>query len=178
VCERVRRLKLVEMLKRAARSVSFAQGLRELENDCAKENCGFRFPPDLREFLQTALPIGFSFPDWRLQDDARIRESLWLLSNGALFDVGRNDFLLPDRGIRPTGMEGAKAVAIVRFDELPRLTVVFGRRMIPDQPHETGDPISKVKENGSSFSCRVLPTALDRGVLSAISRMTLAHRTI
>jgi hypothetical protein len=134
------------MLKGATRCVVFADGLTDSEIALAEENYGFRFPPDLREFLQTALPIGFPFPDWRLEDDVKIRELLHLPLDGVLFDVEKNDFWLPEWGPRPTQMEEAKAVAMEHLDEAPRLVPVYGHRMIPDRPHQAGNPVLSVHQ--------------------------------
>jgi hypothetical protein len=75
-------LDLIDLLKNAKCSVAFSEGLTDAEIGRAEENYGFRFPVDLRDFLQTALPKGFPFPDWRLEDDAGIRELLGLPMHG------------------------------------------------------------------------------------------------
>lgn len=127
-------------------SVAFAQGLTDREIACAEENYGIQFPPDLREFLQTALPIGFPFPDWRLQNDAKVRELLDAPSHGVLFDVERNNFWLPEWGPRPTEIEEAKALARKYLDEAPRLIPVYSHRMIPDWPNQSGNPVLSVHQ--------------------------------
>ena len=68
---------LIELMEGAKRGLSFAEGLSDAEVHSAEENYGFQFPPDLRAFLQTALPLGSPpFPNWRLADDPYIREAL------------------------------------------------------------------------------------------------------
>jgi len=49
---------LIELMEGAKRGLSFAEGLSDAEVHGAEENYGFQFPPDLRDFLQTALPLG------------------------------------------------------------------------------------------------------------------------
>ncbi len=43
--------------------VEFAPGLSDREIAAVEKRFKFRFPPDLRAFLQTALPSGPQFPD-------------------------------------------------------------------------------------------------------------------
>src|SRR5829696_9043834 len=45
--------------------VEFDPNLTDPEVIAVEGRFGFQFPPDLREFLQTALPRGPQFPDWR-----------------------------------------------------------------------------------------------------------------
>src|SRR5215213_5581205 len=44
-------------------------GLTDAEVIAVEGRFSFQFPPDLREFLQTALPLGPKFPDWRSGDE-------------------------------------------------------------------------------------------------------------
>ena len=41
------------------------EGLSDQEIGDAEDIYGFRFPPDLRELLQSGLPTGRGFVDWR-----------------------------------------------------------------------------------------------------------------
>ena len=54
---------LVSVLK--THGVEFSDPLTERETVSVENGFGFTFPNDLRAFLQTALPIGGHFPDWR-----------------------------------------------------------------------------------------------------------------
>ncbi len=56
--------------------VAFDAGLTNAEVIAAETKFAFRFPPDLRAFLQTALPRGRRLPDWRSGDEAELRD--WL----------------------------------------------------------------------------------------------------
>jgi hypothetical protein len=58
------------------RGVTFVAGLSDAEILAIEARFGFRFPPDLRAFLQTELPQGERFPDWRSGNEADLRE--WL----------------------------------------------------------------------------------------------------
>ena len=135
---------LIELLKEA--SVAFAAGLSDAEISRAEENYGFQFPLDLREFLQTALPKGFPFPDWRSGEDARIRDLLRLPLDGVLFDVERNEFWLPEWGPRPVRIEDARALAEEHVKKAPRLIPIYAHRMMPDRPHRAGNPVISVHQ--------------------------------
>lgn len=62
---------LVEQLRNCG--VEFDAALTDAEVRATETRFGFRFPPDLREFLQTALPRGSRFPDWRSGDGVNRR---------------------------------------------------------------------------------------------------------
>jgi len=47
------------------RGVELAPGLSDAELAAAEDRVGYRFPPDLRSFLQAALPRAEGMPDWR-----------------------------------------------------------------------------------------------------------------
>ena len=92
---------MIRLLEGAKRGLRFADGLSDAEVLRAEENYGFEFPPDLRGFLQTALPLGVPFPYWRTAEDTSIREQLGLPLQGVLFDV-EHGVWLPEWGQRPT----------------------------------------------------------------------------
>ena len=54
---------LIELLD--AKNVIFADGLTDAEVLQIESRRGFRFPDDLRDFLQTAVPTGYHFTKWR-----------------------------------------------------------------------------------------------------------------
>jgi len=137
---------LIELLQCARQSVSFSEGLTDAEVARAEENYGFRFPHDLRGFLQTALPRGFPFPDWRAGEDARIRELLRLPLDGILFDVAENDFWLPEWGSRPGCIEEARAVVKEHVRKAPQLIPIYAHRMMPDRPQRAGNPVISVHQ--------------------------------
>ena len=53
---------IVQMKKRG---IAFDAGLSDSEIAATETQFGFRFPPDLRLFLQAGLPKGTQFPNWR-----------------------------------------------------------------------------------------------------------------
>ena len=137
---------LVELLKNAKQSVAFAEGLSDSEVERAEERYEFQFPPDLREFLQTAMPKGSPFPNWRSEQQSEIRDMLRLPIHGVLFDVERNDFWLPEWGPKPIQIADAKMVAEELMGKAPRLIPVYGPRMIPDRPCLAGTPVFSVHQ--------------------------------
>ncbi len=72
--------------------VEFDAGLTDAEVALVESWFSFRFPPDLRAFLQTALPRGPQFPDWRSGDKAILRDWLDRPRQGVLSDIEHNGF--------------------------------------------------------------------------------------
>jgi hypothetical protein len=60
---------LIALLEGAKRGLHFGEGLSDAGVQRAEESYGVRILPDLRAFLQTALPLGSPFPNWRIADD-------------------------------------------------------------------------------------------------------------
>src|SRR5829696_5935359 len=81
--------------------IQFDAGLSDAEVAATESRFGFRFPPDLKAFLQSALPRGEQFPDWRSGDEAALRDWLDLPRRGVLFDIEHNGFWLDEWGPRP-----------------------------------------------------------------------------
>lgn len=130
----------------AVHRIEFGDGLTDAEIVAVESQFGFRFLPDLREFLQTALPRGPQFPDWRSADEAVLRDWLDLPRQGVLFDVKHNAFWLKEWGPRPGSLEEALRVASALVSSAPRLVPVYGHRMIPDEPHLPGNPVFSVHQ--------------------------------
>jgi hypothetical protein len=97
--------------------VEFDAGLTDDEVIVVERRFGFQFPPDLREFLQTALPRGLNFPDWRFGDEAELRDWLDLPRQGVLFDVEHNGFWLDSflRHATELGATQAVTTTTIRF---------------------------------------------------------------
>ncbi|HEY0554341.1 MAG TPA: SMI1/KNR4 family protein [Thermoanaerobaculia bacterium] len=126
--------------------IEFAPGLTDAEIDRVESCFGFRFPPDLREFLQTALPRGPQFPDWRSGDEATLRDWLDVPRQGILFDIEHIGFWLEEWGPCPVSLDDALKVASELIAAAPRLIPIFGHRMIPDEPHLPGNPVFSVHQ--------------------------------
>src|SRR5262245_12201831 len=111
-----------------SRGVPFDPGLTDVEVAAAESRFAFRFPPDLREFLQTALPRGRHFPDWRAGGEAELRDWLDLPRQGIVFDVEHNAFWLEEWGPRPETLAEAKQVAERLVAAAPRLIPIYQHR--------------------------------------------------
>ena len=126
--------------------VEFEAGLSDQEVARAEVTFGFRFPPDLRGLLQTALPRGPEFPDWRSGDETQLREWLDQPREGILFDIEHNNFWLPEWGERPEALTDALEAASNLVRSAPKLIPIYSHRMIPDEPHLPGNPVFSVHQ--------------------------------
>jgi hypothetical protein len=128
------------------RGIEFDVGLTDAEIVATEGRFGFRFPPDLRAFLQTALPKGERFPNWRSGNEADLRDWLDLPRQGILFDIEHNSFWLDEWGPRPDSLADAKRVASELIAGAPTLIPIFIHRMMPDAPHLAGNPVFSVHQ--------------------------------
>jgi hypothetical protein len=134
------------VLRIKSRGIAFDAGLTDSEVVAVESRFEFRFPPDLRAFLQTALPSGERFPDWRAGDEVHLRDWLDLPRQGVLFDVEHNGFWLDEWGVRPKTVAKAK-LAVDRFVAVaPRLIPIYMHRMMPAEPHQPGNPVFSVHQ--------------------------------
>jgi hypothetical protein len=134
------------ILQMRERGIAFDSGLTDPEVAAVEARFGFRFPPDLRAFLQMALPRGEKFPDWRAAPEATLREWLDLPLKGILFDIEHNGFWLQEWGTRPPSLAEAKRVAEGLVAAAPRLIPIYIHRMMPDEPHLPGNPVFSVHQ--------------------------------
>lgn len=129
----------------------FAQGLADAEFLEIEKYFGFKFPPDLRDFLKCGVPVSQenrapSFPrrdDWRAHIDYIIDRLQWPYE-GMCFDIEHNVFWMPGWGARPESTAEACAIAKQHIEQSPTLIPIYGHRYIPDQPHEAGNPVFSV----------------------------------
>ncbi|AWM36438.1 hypothetical protein GobsT_57590 [Gemmata obscuriglobus] len=121
--------------------VELAPGLTTAELARAEERVGCRFPPDLRSFLQTGLPTGRGWPDWRNPESEYIAYRLAWPEQQMLFDIERNKWWPPVWGPRPPALAEAFAVGCERLRSEPKLIPVFGHRFLPAEPDEAGNPV-------------------------------------
>jgi len=126
--------------------VVFHSGLTDAEVLTVESRFEFRFPPDLRAFLQAGLPVGCDFPDWRDDDESALREWLDLPRRGILFDIEHNGFWLNDWGTRPSTLSEAQRIAGLLISEAPKLIPIYKHRMMPSEPHLAGNPVFSVHQ--------------------------------
>jgi hypothetical protein len=125
--------------------IEFAPGLTDMEISVVESHLKFCFPPDLRAFLQTALPCGAGFPDWREPDFTSLQEWFEMPLEGILFDVKHN-FWLDEWGTRPEMLGDALELVTDLFHSAPRLIPIYSHRMMPAEPHLAGNPVFSVHQ--------------------------------
>ena len=128
------------------RAIQFDEGLSDAEVNGAEYRFGLQFPPDLRAFLQSGLPRGPEFPDWRGGDETQLRDWLDLPRQGILFDIQHNGFWLSEWGPRPSDFAEAVRIANELVAKAPKLIPVFIHRMMPDEPRKAGNPVFSVHQ--------------------------------
>lgn len=134
---------------------------------------GFRFPPDLLEFL---LQRRFArSPDWT-KDGPKIRELLDWPLQGTLLDIERFDAWPAFWGPRPDKLEDRIRTAERLVRAAPKLIPLGPNHFMPETPHEPGNPVfrvflSEVRYSGSTLADYVqrltTPGALRRPVAGA-----------
>lgn len=135
---------IVELL--TAVGVSFQPGLSDTEISGVEARFGFAFPPDLRAFLQTALPCSDGFPNWRGESESSLRDRLNQPREGVLFDVEYNAFWLEEWGPQPSLPQDGLRVAGTLIAAAPKLIPVYRHRMLPATPHLPGNPVFSVHQ--------------------------------
>jgi hypothetical protein len=135
---------LIDILKGLGIPCEF--GLSDAEVQQTEELYRFRFPPDLRAFLQAGLPVGAGFPNWRSESSDSLRQRLRISLEGMLFDVEHNEFWIDDWGPRPERLVDALALAEQLVARAPALIPVYLHRMIPDRPCADGNPVFSVHQ--------------------------------
>ncbi len=131
----------LDLLRRSG--TSLAPGLLPEEFAAAEARFGFRFPPDLRSLLSTALPLG-DFPNWRELDSAKLLGTLAWPVEGICYDIEHNGFWWPEWGERPQELPSAIEQAKARLAAAPFLIPVYGHRYLPAEPLEAGNPVLSV----------------------------------
>jgi len=135
--------------------MQFDEGMSDTEIALVEEKYAVRFPPDLREFLQIALPLSQPssgwFPSWRLtiagdeESHRKIVASLEWPAEGICFDVEHNGFWMENEwGTRPSELDQAKDVARKKVAESPKLIPIFSHRYIPSEPSTAGNPVFSI----------------------------------
>ena len=137
---------LIDFLRQ--HGVILVDGLTNAEVSKVESTFGFRFPPDLRELLQSALPVSPSpkFPNWRDWSEASLRARIDWPAEGICFDIEHNDFWWEEWGLKPEDLNEAFEVARREIAKAPKLIPIFSHRYIPDEPHLAGNPVFSVHQ--------------------------------
>lgn len=129
--------------------VPLQPGLTDTELATVQANHGFEFCPEHKAFLQTAVPTGRGWPNWRTDSD-ELREQLAAPSDGVLFDVLHNNFWPADWGPRPGNQYSRDEHARERLALLPKLIPVYGHRYLPAAPAPEPAPVLSVVQTDVS----------------------------
>lgn len=138
---------LIHHLK--ADGVSFDAGLTDEEVAEVEQAFGFRFPPDLRAFLQTALPVSADFVPWRwgLRNPSiahHITERLTWPKEELACDARDGTFWDSQWGTRPADRAQWEQVAQQKLADYSQLIPLYSHRYLPELPHEAGNPVFSV----------------------------------
>jgi hypothetical protein len=146
---------VVKLLK--TKGVTFDEGLSDAEIQHIEAKNEFFFPPDLKAFLQYALPVSIeqetfdkrrltsNFPAWRSKPDTLVKTFQANLLEGIIWSFEHHDnFWLERWGERPA--QEADAIEIIRrdFATAPILVPVFIHRCIPSKPRQAGNPVYSI----------------------------------
>jgi hypothetical protein len=126
------------------RGVILTEGLTDEEIEAVEGKYGFRFPPDLREFLQYVLPVSNNFVDWRNDPEDVIRDGLNWPADGICFDIEFNNFWIAQWGEKPKNLASAFEIACSEIAKAPVLIPIYSHRYIPAEPHLAGNPVLSV----------------------------------
>lgn len=130
-------------------NVQFAPGLSDEEIDNIQEIFQINFPPDLKIFLQIALPISDGFVKWRdgltsIDSKQKIISVLKWPLNGILFDVENNEFWMEGWGDRPDSFSTREKVVKQNYIKYPKLIPIYLHRYISCEPLEFDNPVFSV----------------------------------
>ncbi|MBO7499414.1 MAG: SMI1/KNR4 family protein [Bacteroidaceae bacterium] len=130
------------ILKLKTKRVELAEGLSDSEVSTIESELGFTFPEDLRQFLQTAVPEGGAFVNWRSVEDVRKRmDDVW---EGIAFDIRVNSFWYEGWGEKPASLEDQLRVAEEHYRTYPKLIPIYSHRYMPSSPTSAGNPVFSV----------------------------------
>jgi hypothetical protein len=134
---------LIQLLRDA--SLEFQPGLSDAEVVRIETRFNFRFPPDLRSFLQTNVPF-WNSPRWHTATDEEMQKWLEWPVEEVLIDVEHNQFWLPEWGERPEELPEALQVASTKIQQAPKLIPILGNRYMPSLPNEAGNPVFSIHQ--------------------------------
>ncbi len=128
-----------------------------------QEKWELQFPPDLFEFLLRQRPfcVGDGFFDWVHSPDHEIQQLLAWPFNGFWFDVQHNGVWWPDWGPKPESQSQQMTRLKEVFRAVPRLIPIYGRRYVPAEPLESGNPVFSVYQTDVICFGRTLEHWLD-----------------
>jgi hypothetical protein len=121
-------------------SARWTKGYSEAELDRAQHRFGLVFPPDLVALFREKRPV--EGHDWT--DDAAIRAALDRPLNGLLASVETGRLWWPEWGTRPFQAYAREQILRDVVSRAPKLIPLIGHRYLPEQPHESGNPVFSI----------------------------------
>jgi hypothetical protein len=121
-------------------------GYSEAELDDVQARWGLHFPRDVIDCLRDHRPL-IDDPqcfDWVTADPEHIRERLAWPFESYWCSVERHGLWWPEWGERPISLGDQKEKLRGIFEDAPKLIPLVSIRYIPDEPHESGNPIFSV----------------------------------
>lgn len=145
--------------------IQFVEGLTHEEVLQVQQRYNFQFPPDLKAFLQTAIPVSPKFYDWRAALTAKeeidwVNRMLHWPLEGLLYDVEHNNFWHHTWGTKPASLDEKKKIATEYYLTYPRLIPVFSHRYMPATPAIEGNPVFSVYQTDIIYYGNNLPMYL------------------
>ena len=131
----------------ASQGVLFSKGLDEQEFSKIENFYDIRFPPDLKDFLRTALPISKEFYNWRDFSENNvnsIKDRLNWPLEGIIFDIEHNNFWYDEWGPKPGNQLESIELCRKEMDKVPKLIPIYGHRYISSEPEERGNLVFSV----------------------------------
>lgn len=126
-----------------SQGIRFDAGLSDAEIAAVERRYRLIFPPDLRLFLQHAVPASSDFPNWR-GDTRAIEERLEWPLEGIVFDIENNVFRMTAWGPRPETAEERRRIAAAAVAAALRLVPIYSHRHVPCEPAAAGNPVLSV----------------------------------
>ncbi len=134
-----------------ASGVRLDRGLSDEEVSLVQDKFMFTFGPEHCEFLQAAVPVGESWPDWRNDPENNLRGRLDWPVDGVIFDVRQNGFWPVSWGDRPDGRDDRESEARAHLARVPELVPVFSHRYLASDPQFAPSPVFSVYQTDIIF---------------------------
>lgn len=144
----------------AEKSLPVDPGLSPSEFDNIEHRYGFRFPPDLREFLSIGVPVAQGWVNWRSDNQSAILSRLTWPLVGMYFDIKHNTFWFAEWGEKPNSIHEQYVIAKQAVSQAPVLIPVFSHRYLPDRPCMAGNPVFSVHQTDIIYYGRNLQNYL------------------
>jgi hypothetical protein len=138
---------IAQALRRLSTSgVRLDRGLSDEEVSLVQGRFAFAFGPEHREFIQAAVPVGESWPDWRNDPEGDLRGRLDWPVDGVIFDVHNNGFWPASWGNRPDAKCDREREARAHLACVPRLVPVYSHRYLASDPQFAPSPVFSVHQ--------------------------------